>query len=193
MARTHARVQGAIWNDPEWRALSGDAQRTYLLLLSQPEINNVGVLPLVPRRWASYAADTTLELLEAALVELENGAFILCDHETQELVVRTFVKHDQIEKQPHLMTAARRQYGETRSSRIQRLLAAENPHLFGDSEPLSEPLSEGGNARGTTGEGEGDGPMRKHGGEGEGRAPDDWRTELTADQRAEIDYAGVEI
>jgi hypothetical protein len=155
VARTHARVQGAIWNDVEWRRLSTNAQWSYLMLLSQPEINNCGVLALVPRRWSGYAVDMTLKDLEAALLELENAGFVLYDDETQELVIRTFVKHDTIEKQPYLVIAAKRQFGEVRSRRIRELLLAQNPHLFGDLESLSEPLSEGGNARGATGEGAG--------------------------------------
>ena len=198
MARSHARVQGSIWNDAEWRRLNTNAQWSYLMLLSQPEINNCGVLALVPRRWSGYAADMTPDDLEAALLELENAGFVLCDDETQELVIRTFIKHDMIEKQPHLVTAAKRQLGEIRSRRIRELLLVQNPHLFEDLEPLSEPLSEGGNARRTTGEGVGVGDGVGEGGgararplnghatelEVEKALPGDWREELTDEQLA---------
>lgn len=94
MARSYARIMTAIWRNKEFRALESGPQRAFLLLVSQPDITAVGVLPLTLRRWADMAADTTVESLEKDLMALESGRFIAIDRVTEELLVRSFVKWD---------------------------------------------------------------------------------------------------
>lgn len=94
MARNHARVLTAIWSDEEFVCLSMDAQRMYLLLLSQPDLTPCGALPYIPKRWARLCPDTTSEGVGLAVCELEHARFVLVDRDTDELVIRTFVVHD---------------------------------------------------------------------------------------------------
>lgn len=94
MARSHARLSASIWSDPEWCDLTAGAQRAYMLLLSQPKLTLAGSLDLLPRRWAGLARDVTPDAMRAALSELQDAGFIECDHETTELVIRTFARHD---------------------------------------------------------------------------------------------------
>jgi hypothetical protein len=143
MARTHARIQTSIWTDPDFRALDSRPQRAYLLLVSQPQINNCGVLPYVPKRWAKLAADDTLETFEDAISELALERFVLVDDETEELLVRTFVRHDRIIAQPNLVKSARLQFLEIESLPIKATIYHEHPALWQSPwEPLPEPLSE---------------------------------------------------
>jgi hypothetical protein len=144
MARAHALIPTSPWaTDREWLALSMDAQWLYLALRTSPEIGNAGVLPLVPQRWASSARDGSLERVEAALLELEDVGRILCDRETQEVCLRTFVQDDGVEKKPTIVIAAQRQYAGIRSERIRELLYHENPHVFRQSEGYPEGYAEG--------------------------------------------------
>lgn len=92
--RNHARVLTAIWSNREFTALQVGAQRAYLLLLSQPDLTPCGALPYVPGRWARLSPDTPTEYLVADLEALAAARFILVDHETSELIIRTFVVHD---------------------------------------------------------------------------------------------------
>lgn len=94
MARNHARVMTAIWADPQFVALEPEAQRMYLLLLSQPDLTPCGALPHLPRRWARLSARTSVEEIENALSLLEDGGYVLIDRDTDELVIRTLVVHD---------------------------------------------------------------------------------------------------
>lgn len=94
MARSYARIMTAIWRNREFRALPSSPQRTYLLLVTQPDITAVGLLPLTVRRWADMAADTTTADLERDLRMLESGRFVAVDRDTEELLVRSFVKWD---------------------------------------------------------------------------------------------------
>lgn len=93
--RNYAQVSTSLWApESDFRSLSVRAQRLYLLLISQPNISAAGCLPLTLRRWSSLAADTTAADLEGGLTELEAARYVLTDPDTEELLVRSFVKWD---------------------------------------------------------------------------------------------------
>lgn len=94
MARNHARILTAIWQDPEFLALPAGPQRMFICLLSQSKITMVGSLDHTPLRWAGLASDLTVEVVEDAIGVLEAGRFLLVDRAAEEIVVRTFVRHD---------------------------------------------------------------------------------------------------
>jgi hypothetical protein len=144
MARTHGRVDIGIWSNTDFKRLTKDAQRGYVMLLSQPQINNCGVVPYVQNRWVKLAADETDGELEQALNTLVDKRFIVLDEHTDEVLIRTFIRHDRIEKQPNLVKAAKREFGDIVSTRIQRVLLGEYPQLFDEvaTEDLREPLPE---------------------------------------------------
>lgn len=64
------------------------------MLLSQPKLTLAGCLDMMPQRWANYASDTTTEDIDAALCELERAGYVVTDRITEEVVIRTFVRHD---------------------------------------------------------------------------------------------------
>jgi hypothetical protein len=125
MARTHARILVTIWGDPDFRALSIEAQRMYLLLLSQGSLNNAGVLPLTAKRWAAGCADTTTGHIEKALHELDVARFVAADDDTEEVLIRSFIRNDGIVKQPQMMKSALREALTVESPRLRSVLAAE--------------------------------------------------------------------
>lgn len=94
MARRYAPVLCSIWDDPDFQALTPGAQRLYVLLLSQKRMSLVGVVPHSPRNWSRGSEHTTLADIESALAELVAGRYVLVDADTDELLVRTMVKHD---------------------------------------------------------------------------------------------------
>lgn len=105
MARDHARILCSIWRDADFLALSKDAQRAYMLLLSQPKLTLCGSLDYMPQRWASLAFDDDQESLEASICELCDTGFVVVDQEAGELIIRSFVKHDGLLSSPNLVQA----------------------------------------------------------------------------------------
>ena len=107
MARKYAPILPEIWSDADFRALSADAQRVYLLAFSQPNITYAGVVPYTARRWARMCSDTTPDDIDKAIDELRSGErpFVVLDEETEELWVRSFVKNNEILRQPNLAKA----------------------------------------------------------------------------------------
>lgn len=105
MARDHARILVAIWADPEFRALRADAQRMYLLACSQARLSYAGHMDYLPDRLAKLAVDETPATVANTVRDLEESRFVIVDHETHELLVRTFVRHDGLLGSPNMVKA----------------------------------------------------------------------------------------
>lgn len=105
MARDHGRIHVAIWADPAFRALERDPQRMYLLLVSQARLTYCGALDYLPGRLATLAADEDEQTVDHAVKVLEGERFVLVDRTTQELLVRSFVRHDGLLGSPNMTKA----------------------------------------------------------------------------------------
>ncbi|MDH6283134.1 hypothetical protein [Prescottella agglutinans] len=114
-ARKYAQLLKRIWSDADWKRLSRDAQWMYELLISQTTMNYAGVIPLTVRRWSNLATDATEPIVEAALVELAASRFIIIDWETEEALVRSFIRNDELWKQPNMLATAIRHADDTAS------------------------------------------------------------------------------
>lgn len=154
--RAFAQLYTRIWSDEDFRMRSAAAQRMYMLLLSQPQLTYCGTIPLTLRRWAKCAPDTTPDDIRAALDELAEHRFVVIDEDTDELLVRTFIRNDELWKQPRMLGVALEESLETESPLLRRELAAElralptermadqvertvSYLLVGDPEPPPEP------------------------------------------------------
>jgi hypothetical protein len=96
MARSFGKVYTSIWDDDEFRALSPGAQRLYVLILSQKRLTLAGVVPYAPRSWARSCDHLSTDDIEADATELMTAGFVIIDRDTQELMVRTLLKHNPI-------------------------------------------------------------------------------------------------
>lgn len=134
MARSYGALKVAVWEPgSDFRSLSLLAQWGYVLLISQPQLNNLGIVPYTPEKWVRFAAGLNQETLAVALVELQNNRYVVVDVEAAELLVRTFIKHDKIWQQPKLITNARRLIREVESPGIRDVLVTRHPWLLDSS------------------------------------------------------------
>lgn len=129
MARSYANVATAIWRDDDFCALSAAEQQAYFLLITQPDISAAGVLTMALARWASRTKDGTRESLRAALEGLEAHRFVVIDDETDELLVRSFVRWDGGYTNSKRRFAIRDAAEQIMSNAIRRALAAEFERL----------------------------------------------------------------
>lgn len=95
MSAAYVKLLRTIWTDPDFIALTGEQQRLYILLISQPDISHVGVLPLMPARWARLSADASPATVRSTLDALAVDNFVMLDEDTEELLVRTYIVHDE--------------------------------------------------------------------------------------------------
>lgn len=120
--RREARIFTSIWNDEAFLVLSPREQRMYFFLLSQRDLSFCGVLGLRMRRWARSARGLTAAQVEEDLEGLtqpfrqglaegcseEPGRpLVVVDEDTEEVFVRSLIRHDGIWKIPNLLKAAR--------------------------------------------------------------------------------------
>lgn len=127
MARNHATLYSAIWSDPDFVALKASAQRMYLLLISQPDLNSCGVIAYRPKVWARLAPDLTVVNVVKDVRMLTERRFVLVDEATDELAVRSFMRHDGVLKAPNIFKAAARAYGTIHSPMIRDVVLAGLP------------------------------------------------------------------
>lgn len=131
MARSYGALKVAVWEAGSgFRNLTQLAQWCYVLLISQPQLNNLGVLPYTPEKWVRFASGLTHETLDTGLGELDYLRYIVVDLDTGELLVRTFIKHDKVWQQPSLITNARKLIREVESDVIRGHLTARHPWLL---------------------------------------------------------------
>lgn len=129
MARSYANILTAIWRDADFRALSVPEQHAYLMLATQPDISAAGALTLALTRWASRAKGCTVEALREAIDGLEVHRFVVVDHETEELLVRSFVRWDGGYTNSKRRFAIRDAAAQIESEALRRALAAEFERL----------------------------------------------------------------
>jgi hypothetical protein len=138
----HARIKCTIWRDEDFRDLGVDAQWLYQRLLSDSSRNHAGVLALTRKRWVGSARGMTHERLDDALAELALRTFIVVDEDTEEVLVRTYVRHNDVASQPNVLKAALRQAGEVESPTLRAALAYELrllPEKPADTERMTYP------------------------------------------------------
>lgn len=126
MARSFATWPTSRWRQGgPWRQLPARAQWLYQALTTQPDISAAGTLPLTLRRWADLAADTSVTDVMAALEALQAARWVVVDHETEEVLLRTFVADDRgygnAKRRPVILAAA----DAVSSPRIRASLVAE--------------------------------------------------------------------
>lgn len=140
MARDHARIYVSIW-DPEgdFVELTTTQQQIYFALLSSEDLTWCGIHPLLPGRLAATARDLTKSKVVSALRALAAARFIVIDDETDEILVRTFVRWDGIIKQPNVLKAAVSAWHQTRSRPIRDVIVLELGRALAEGFPEGLP------------------------------------------------------
>lgn len=127
MARSYAQLLVSIWGDEDYRALTVTAQWAYQMLISQRDLNYCGVLPYRLRRWSKFTASLTADDIEEAIGELVTAGYVVVDHDTEELWVRSFMRHNKILEQTQLRGAARAAFEAIESADLRTLVYEATP------------------------------------------------------------------
>lgn len=125
MARDRANIKTGIWTDDHWRTLSRDQQWLYNLILTHPELSYAGVADWRPGRLLQFAANTSKQDIERLGAELQSERFIFIDDNTEEVLVRSFTRHDGLLKQPKLTVSMVNAYAAIASNNIREVFVYE--------------------------------------------------------------------
>ncbi|MGC0251531.1 hypothetical protein [Pseudactinotalea sp. Z1748] len=122
MARDHARVNVTIWGDPSFRKLPPPAQHLYLALWTSPDLTYCGVHDWRPARLTGLAAGWTKEAIQAAADCLVARHFLVIDAETEEVLIRSWIRWDGLMKQPRMAISAVTAYASVASSTLREVV-----------------------------------------------------------------------
>jgi hypothetical protein len=93
-ARQYGKLPRARWGELRWTGLSADAQWLYVYLVSQPTTDAAGVFPLRVSKWAKSARGMTKDRAQAAAKELVDSGWIAVDHDSEEGLIRNYIRDD---------------------------------------------------------------------------------------------------
>lgn len=122
MARDHARVNVAIWGDPNFRGLPPAAQHLYLLLWTSPDLSYCGVHDWRPGRLTGLASGWSRQEVETAAMCLRARHFLVVDDDTEEALIRSWIRWDGLMKQPRMAISCITAYASVASETLRRVL-----------------------------------------------------------------------
>lgn len=137
MAREYGRYLTKTHRDPDWAALTTAQHDAYMALASSEDISWAGVVPYVPARFAGFAADMNPKKVEQAWGALAERRYLVIDKTAGEILVRTFIKHDNVVAKPNLTKALISAYGRVRSELIRESIRRELAKLLREQPQLS--------------------------------------------------------
>lgn len=136
MARDFASIKLAIWNDDDFRDLTPAGQHLYFVLLTDRSLSYCGVANWAPKKLAQKALGWTVaSILDAALELVENRLLVIAD-DTDEYLVRSFVRHDGVMSHPKLCVSAAIATQEVGSNALRQVVIGELKRLKTDRPDL---------------------------------------------------------
>lgn len=134
MARDRANINTDIWNDDDFRMLSGPAQLLYMQLLTSKSLSYAGVADWRPKRIAVLSRGRKSSEVEDAAKELQRGLYIIIDEETEEVLIRSFLRWDGLLQKPNVAKAMVTAWDRTYSMTIKGVVVHELKRLH-DAHP----------------------------------------------------------
>lgn len=125
MPRKFGSVNVEIWSDPEFRDLPPAAQHLYLLLWTAPELTFCGTHDWRPGRLTSLSRGFTEQHTRTVAECLVARHFLVIDEDTEEVLVRSWARFDQLLKQPRLAVSFSAAYAAVYSPTLRKVLAHE--------------------------------------------------------------------
>lgn len=115
----------SLWSDDDWRALTSQQHDVYAALLTTHDLSWCGVAPLLPQRLVGWSVDLNLRRVQVTLEQLADARFLVIDEAAGEILVRSYVRHDDFLKQPNVTKAMARALERVRSDQLHRTVVAE--------------------------------------------------------------------
>lgn len=137
MARDRANLRIDMWADGDVRKLSLGAQHLYMLILTHPTLNYAGVGDWRPGRIAALTGGRARADVERDAQELQHAHFIYTDEETEEVMVRSFLRHDGVIKHPRLHVSMAKDFAGISSEDIRAFVAFELRKLHKEQPELA--------------------------------------------------------
>lgn len=125
MARKYGRYHCGIWSDKDYQSLDPYHQGIFAALIAYPDISWCGVIDYMPKRLIKISDHLTVETLDAALRFLADQFFLIIDDESEEILVRTFIRWDGVMHQKNVGKAMITALRKVKSQRIKDVVCNE--------------------------------------------------------------------
>jgi len=133
MPREYGKVWFSIFTDEHFTAQPAVDKLLYIALIAQPSLNYAGVQPINMRRLRKAMRDgdslPTERELELSLLRMERLGYVYTDEDTGEILVRSFMRRDEIDKQPNILKSALRALSQIESSKLAHVMRGELARL----------------------------------------------------------------
>jgi hypothetical protein len=76
-----------------------------MFLVSQPDLSRAGTITTALNRWASRTGNYKRDNITDHLAQLARAGYIVMDEDAEELLIRSYIRHDEGWKSPNIMIA----------------------------------------------------------------------------------------
>lgn len=128
------------WGDTDFKRLATGEQLLYFKLISQPDISLAGVLTYAPNRWSGQTAGLSVADIERGCQALVAKDYIIVDLDTQEVLVRSYIRNDLGWRSPRTMVGVANAVGRVLSPLLRGVISRELTRL--DTSSLSTVVNE---------------------------------------------------
>jgi hypothetical protein len=126
VAREHARIWLDINSDDDFEQLPFDAQAFYCrVIITLADLSYCGVADWRPARLTAKAPDLPLERIINAAAHLEIGRYCLFDLDTEEVLARSFIRRDELLRNPKFAAAVVKAYAGIASKTLRAAVVTE--------------------------------------------------------------------
>lgn len=125
MARDHARIHLDIWGNDDFLDLPVDAQMLYFTLWTSEGRSLCGSHEWRPKKLTQRAGDWTVERIEAAAEILSERLFLVIDTDTDECLLRSWIKHDGLWRTPNMAVSVANARGNVASRNLRGVIVFE--------------------------------------------------------------------
>ena len=127
-SRDYMKVYLAIWQDDDFRALPPLAQHLYFVIATN-HLSYCGVGDWRPNRLLPLAQGWTMTDLDAAAACLEDQRLFIIDRDTEEVLVRSFMRHDGVMSHNKLSVSAAKAFADVASNTLRGVIVHEMNRL----------------------------------------------------------------
>lgn len=134
MAREFGAFYYSAWNDMDFRTLPDPAQALYFKLVVHPSLSWAGVGDWRPGRIATMSQGLDADGVRHVAACLIARRYIVVDDDTEEFLIRTYLKHDRIMRHAKLSVSMAKAFGDIGSNDI-RMVLSDELHKLREAEP----------------------------------------------------------
>lgn len=136
--RKYAKAYVGLMRDQDFLMLESDERQLFTGLWMDPDINNAGVFPWRPEQMAYLiGGSATPEDVRRCASVLQERKYVFVDESTGELLVRSYIRHDDVVRQPNMVKPMLAAFTATRSPMLRQLIINELHRLRDEHRPRS--------------------------------------------------------